>query len=183
MDWSVSRERRNLVSARVPSHFNWPLLDGEWQAPTARRTTPGKSASCNPLKRRPGGFPSEKEMYLALAGNRTTIARTSSPKPSHYTRFPKSTSKIIQETERSGLIWLRIWNKGFLWSIESIMKITFRDLRLYNVVKFLQTFLWVGKLLPVFPTYLYILYQFIRRQIAISKVMGASGMMEMIVII
>ena len=63
------------------------------------------------------------------------------------------------------------------------MKITFRDLRLYNVVKFLQTFLWVGKLLPVFPTYLYILYQFIRRQIAISKVMGASGTIEMIVII
>ena len=25
MDSSVSRERRNLVSARVPSHFNWPL--------------------------------------------------------------------------------------------------------------------------------------------------------------
>ena len=25
MDWSVSPERRNLVSARVPSHFNWPL--------------------------------------------------------------------------------------------------------------------------------------------------------------
>ena len=25
MDWSVSRERRNLVSARVPSHFNCPL--------------------------------------------------------------------------------------------------------------------------------------------------------------
>ena len=25
MDSSVSRERRNLVSARVPSYFNWPL--------------------------------------------------------------------------------------------------------------------------------------------------------------
>jgi hypothetical protein len=25
MDWSVSPERRNLVSARVPSHFNWSL--------------------------------------------------------------------------------------------------------------------------------------------------------------
>jgi len=25
MDSSVSRERRNVVSARVPSHFNWPL--------------------------------------------------------------------------------------------------------------------------------------------------------------
>ena len=26
MDLSVSHERRNLVSARVPSHFNWPVL-------------------------------------------------------------------------------------------------------------------------------------------------------------
>ena len=26
MDWSVSPERRNLVSARVPSHFNRPIL-------------------------------------------------------------------------------------------------------------------------------------------------------------
>ena len=45
-------ERRNLVSAHVPSHFNWPLLDGVWPAPTARPTTPGESASSNPLKRR-----------------------------------------------------------------------------------------------------------------------------------
>jgi len=35
MDPSVSRERRNLVSARVPSRFNWPVprfvgdLEGE----------------------------------------------------------------------------------------------------------------------------------------------------------
>jgi hypothetical protein len=28
MDWSVSRERRNLVSVRVPSRFNWPLPKG-----------------------------------------------------------------------------------------------------------------------------------------------------------
>jgi len=26
IDSSDSQQRRNLVSARVPSHFNWPLL-------------------------------------------------------------------------------------------------------------------------------------------------------------
>ena len=29
MDWSVSRERRNLVSAHVSSHLNWPITNPE----------------------------------------------------------------------------------------------------------------------------------------------------------
>ena len=29
MDSSASRERRNLASERVPSHFNWPLSSAE----------------------------------------------------------------------------------------------------------------------------------------------------------
>jgi len=30
MDSSFSHERRNLVSARVPSHFDWPVFEASW---------------------------------------------------------------------------------------------------------------------------------------------------------
>jgi hypothetical protein len=46
MDSSVSPERRNLVSARVPSHFNWPLPVTWSLMAVINPIVPGKCSPC-----------------------------------------------------------------------------------------------------------------------------------------
>jgi len=76
--------------------------------------------------------PFGEEKFLAFAGNRTTIARTSSPKLSHYTDwFNPVAQEYIQNNsrnKRSGLIWLMVWYKGvILEQIKQCIWVYFED--------------------------------------------------------